>query len=160
MLKKEDNVKTTEATVEGLEIVTTKATELKKTEFFKMLAGTEEGLVLTIDRVGKVFKSKYSNDKGIYPSGCFIDYTFTKNSKDYEVGIYYNLGVPTAEGSFILNSNMNVFKIINVATDLAEAEEIKVTEEFIQNTLAGITFLAEVGTSYNGGFLIEPVEKL
>ena len=142
--------------VEGLEITVTKATELNKTDFFKMLAGAEEGLTLTIDRVGNVFKSKYSNDNGIKPSGIFIDYSFTKDSKPYEIGIYYNLGV-ASENKFKLSSNMNVFKILAVAVDLSEADEIKVTEEFIQKTLTGITFKAEVGTSYNGGFLIEPV---
>ena len=38
--------------------------------------------------------------------------------------------------------------------------KIKVSEEFIQKTLTGITFKAEVGTAYNGGFLIEPTELL
>ena len=145
--------------VEGLEITVTKATELKKTDFFKMLAKAEEGLTLTIDRVGNVFKSKYANDNGVKPSGIFIDYSFSYESKAYEIGIYYNLGVPS-EDKFKLSSNMNVFKILAVAVDLSEADEIRVTEEFIQNALTGITFLAEVGTSYNGGFLIEPVELL
>ena len=55
MLKKEeDNVKTTEKTVAGFEI-TEKAVELKKKDFFKMLAKAEEGLILTIERVGKRF---------------------------------------------------------------------------------------------------------
>ena len=145
--------------VEGLEITVTKATELKKADFFKMLAKAEEGLTLTIDRVGNVFKSKYANDNGIKPSGIFIDYSFKQDSKAYEIGIYYNLGVPF-EDKFKLSSNMNVFKILAVAVNLSEADEIRVTEEFIQNALTGITFLAEVGTSYNGGFLIEPVELL
>ena len=146
-----------ENNIEGLEIVTTKAVELKKKDFFKMLAKAEDGLALTIDRVGNSFKSKYSNDNGLYPSGIFIDYTFTYEKKDYEIGIYYNLGVPIAEKKFKLTSGMNVFKIIGVATDISTAEEITVTEEFIQDTLTGVTFLAEIGTSYNGGFLIEPI---
>ena len=153
MLRKEEKI-------EGLEIVTTKAVELEKKDFFKMMAAAEEGLTLTIDRVGKVFKSKYPNDKGIKPSGIFIDYTFKNKAKDYEIGIYYNLGVPTKEGKFKLTSGMNVFKIIGVAADLTEAEEIKVTEEFIQDTLTGVTFKAEIGTSYNGAFLIEPIELI
>lgn len=143
-----------EKTVEGFEIVTEKATELDKKKFFKMLAGAEEGLVLTIERVGSFFNSKYDSNK----IGCFVDYTFTKEAKKYEIGIYYNLGKQVEENKVILNSNMNIFLILGIAVDLTEADEIKVTEEFIQNTLTGITFKAEVGTSYNGTFLIEPVE--
>lgn len=146
-----------EKNIEGLEIVTTKAEELKKKDFFKMLAKSEDGLALTVDRIGNSFKSKYSNDNGVYPSGIFIDYSFTYENKDYEIGIYYNLGVPISEKKFRLSSGMNIFKIIGVATDLSTAEEITVTEEFIQDTLTGVTFLAEIGTSYNGGFLIEPI---
>lgn len=156
MLKKENEVKTTEATVEGFEIVTEKATELDKKQFFKMLAAAEEGLILTIERVGNIFNSKYDSKK----VGCFIDYTFTNKAKKYEIGIYYNLGQQEEEGKVKLNSNMNIFLILAVAIDLSEADEIKVTEEFIQKTLTGIKFKAEVGTSYNGGFLIEPVELL
>lgn len=156
MLKKENEVKTTEATVEGFEIVTEKATELDKKQFFKMLAAAEEGLILTIERVGNIFNSKYDSNK----VGCFIDYTFTNKAKKYEIGIYYNLGQQEEEGKVKLNSNMNIFLILAVAIDLSEADEIKVTEEFIQKTLTGIKFKAEVGTSYNGGFLIEPTELL
>jgi len=152
----EKNINNTEKTVEGLEIITEKATELDKKKFFKMLAGAEEGLILTIDRVGKFFNSKYDSTK----TGCFIDYSFTKDSNKYEIGIYYNLGKATEEGKVILNSNMNVFLILAIAVDLSEADEIAVTEEFIQKTLTGIKFKAEVGTSYNGGFLIEPTELL
>ena len=160
MLNKNNDINIEEA-IGGLEIVTTKATELNKQDFFKMLMKAEEGLVLTIERVGNVFESKYSNDKGIKPSGIFIDYTFYYNANDSEVGIYYNLGVPIAEDYFKLSSNMNIFKILAVANpELNKAEEIKVTEEYIQTSLTGVTFLAEVGSAYNGGFLIEPVEKL
>ena len=87
-------------------------------------------------------------------------YSFTADSTNYELGIYYNLGIPTNENKFKLSSNMNIFRILAIAVDLSEADEIKVTEEFIQKTLTGITFKAEVGTSYNGTFLIEPVELL
>lgn len=156
MLKKENEVKTTEATVEGFEIVTEKATELDKKQFFKMLAAAEEGLILTIERVGNIFNSKYDSNK----VGCFIDYTFTNKAKKYEIGIYYNLGQQEEEGKVKFNSNMNIFLILAVAIDLSEADEIKVTEEFIQKTLTGIKFKAEVGNSYNGGFLIEPIELL
>ena len=149
-----------ENNIEGLEIVTTKAVELEKKDFFKLLAKSEEGLTLTIDRVGNTFKSKYANDNGKYPSGIFIDYTFTAEKTDYEIGIYYNLGVPISEKKFKLTSGMNIFKIIGVATDISKAEEIKVTEEFIQDTLTGVKFLAEIGTSYNGGFLIEPISLI
>lgn len=142
--------------VEGFEIVTEKATELDKKQFFKMLAGAEEGLTLTIDRVGNIFSSKYDFNK----AGCFIDYSFTKDSKKYEIGIYYNLGKQEEEGTVKINSNMNVFLILAIAVDLTEADEIRITEEFIQKTLTGIKFKAEVGTSYNGTFLIEPVELL
>ena len=154
-----------EESIEGFEIVTEKATELNKKDFFKMLAGAEEGLTLKIERVGSFFNSKYDKDK----IGCFIDYTFTKDSKKYEIGIYYNLATPTIVGyseegnplyKVKLTDNMNIFKILAVAVDLSEAEEIKVTEEFIQKTLTGISFKAEVGSSYNGGFLIEPTKLI
>ena len=40
-------------------------------------------------------------------------------------------------------------------------EEIKQpTKELLKDKLTGITFKAEVGTSYNGAFLIEPTEVL
>lgn len=142
--------------IEGLEIVTEKATELDKKQFFKMLAGAEEGLILTIDRVGSFFNSKYDKNK----IGCFIDYSFIKNSDNYEIGIYYNLGKSTEDNKLLLNSNMNIFLILAIVVDLTKADEIKVTEEFIQKTLTGVTFKAEIRTSYNGTFLIEPVELL
>ena len=155
--KEEVNVTKEENVIEGFEIVTEKATELDKKQFFKMLAKAEEGLILTIDRVGSFFNSKYDKNK----TGCFIDYSFTKDSDNYEIGIYYNLGKATEEDNkVLLNSNMNIFLILAIVVDLTEADEIKVTEEFIQKTLTGVTFKAEVGTSYNGTFLIEPVELL
>lgn len=162
MSLKDNEVNVTEENViEGLEIVTEKATELDKKKFFKMLAGAEEGLNLTIERIGNTYISKFKNDKGIRPSGCFIDYSFTKGSKSYEVGISYNLGKPVAEETFILTSNMNIFKILEVANpDLKKADKVKVTKKFIEDSLTGISFKAEVGSSYNGGFLIEPVELL
>ena len=64
--------------VEGFEI-TENATELNKKDFFKMLAKAEEGLTLTIDRVGSIFISKYDSNK----VGCFIDYSFTEGSTRY-----------------------------------------------------------------------------
>lgn len=146
--------------IDGLEIVTEKAENLKKKQFYKMLAGAEEGLTLTIDRVGNVYKSKYPNDDGTFSSRIFIDYSFTKDSKKYEVGIDYNLKLPNPEGKFTLNPNFNIFLILGVAVDLSKADEIKVTEEFIQRTLTGITFKAEIGTSFNGTFLIEPTERI
>ena len=146
--------------IDGLEIVTEKAENLKKKQFYKMLAGAEEGLTLTIDRVGNVYKSKYPNDDGTFSSRIFIDYSFTKDSKKYEVGIDYNLKLPNSEGKFTLNPNFNIFLILGVAVDLSKADEIKVTEEFIQRTLTGITFKAEIGTSFNGTFLIEPTERI
>lgn len=155
MLEKNEKLNTVE-TIEGLEIVVGKTVELDKKQFFKMLAGAEEGLTLTIERVGKFFNSKYDSDK----TGCFIDYTFNKDSKKYEIGIYYNLGQQEEEGKVKLNSNMNIFLILAVAVNLTEADEIRVTEEFIQKTLTGIKFKAEVGTSYNGTFLIDPVELI
>lgn len=162
-----DNNTNEEVTVEGLEIVTEKAVELNKKDFFKMLAAAEDGLTLTIDRVGKVFRSKYANNNGLYPFGCFVDYTFKKDSKNYGIGIYYNLGVPLDVAinvedlyKFKLTSNMNLFKILAITVDLSEAEEIVVTNEFIEDSLTGITFKAEIGTSYNGTFLIEPTELI
>ena len=155
-----NNIKeSNETNVEEFEIVTTKRTEIDKEKFFKLMAKHEE-LTLTIDRIGKVGKSKYRNNEDLYPYGCFIDYIFSVDKVDYEIGIYYNLGVPISEKKFKLTSGMNIFKIIGVATDISKAEEITVTEEFIQDTLTGVTFLAEIGTSYNGGFLIEPISLI
>lgn len=154
MLEKK-NVKTTE---EEFEIVATKRTEINKEEFFKLLA-KHESINLTIDRIGKVGKSKYSNKDGTYSYGCFIDYTFTVEKTDYEIGIYYNLGVPTAEGKFKLTSGMYIFKILEIVVDLSLAEEITVNEIFISNKLTDVTFKATLGTSKHG-FYIKPVELL
>ena len=166
MLKKEeDNVKTTEKTVAGFEI-TEKAVELNKKDFFKMLAKADEGLILTIERVGKIFISKYDSNK----VGCFIDYSFSDETNNYEIGIYYSLGKPVIadydpEGQPIykvkITKDMNLFKIVaGIYKNLAKAKDFKATEELLKDKLTGVTFKAEVGTSYNGGFLIEPVEKL
>lgn len=145
--------------IEGLEITVEKPVELNKEEFFNILKKEPEGLALTIERIGKTFKSKWTNDNGTISSGCFIDYTFTKDSKNYEVGISYNLGVPIAEETFKLTSGMNIFKILAVATDISKAEEIKVTKEFIENTLTGVKFIGEIDSGFNG-FIIKPVERL
>lgn len=142
--------------IEGFEIVSEKSIELDKNVFFKMLAGAEAGLTLTVERTGKFFKSKYDPNK----TGCFIDYSFIKDSKKYEVGIYYNLGNASEDGKVTLTSNMNIFRILEIVVDLTEANEIRVTEEFIENVLTGATFIAELGTGYNGGFLIEPMKLI
>ena len=144
---------------DGLKIVTTKAVELNKQEFYKILAKSD-GLILTIERLGNTYISKFKNDKGVKPSGFFIDYSFSYENKDYEVGITYNVGVPIAEETFLLKSGMNIFKILAVATDLSKAKEIEVTKEFLEKKLTGLKFSAEVGTSYNGGMLIDPVKKI
>lgn len=144
---------------DGLKIVTTKAVELNKQEFYKILAKSD-GLILTIERLGNTYISKFKNDKGVKPSGFFIDYSFSYENKDYEVGITYNVGVPIAEETFLLKSGMNIFKILAVATDLSKAKEIEVTKEFLERKLTGLKFSAEVGTSYNGGMLIDPVKKI
>lgn len=158
MLEKENNIETTEETVEEFEIVATKRTEIDKEKLFKLLAKHED-LTLTIDRVGKIGKSKYSNNNGVYPYGCFIDYIFTVENTDYEIGIYYNLGVPTAENKFKLTSGFYIFKLLEIVVDLTTAEEITVNETFISNKLTGIKFKATLGTSKNG-FYIKPVELL
>ena len=166
MLKKEeDNVKTTEKTVAGFEI-TEKAVELKKKDFFKMLAKADEGLILTIERVGKIFISKYDSNK----VGCFIDYSFSDEKNNYEIGIYYSLGKPViadydSEGQPIykvkITRDMNLFKIVaGIYNNLSKAKDFKATEELLKDKLTGKTFKAEVGTSYNGAFLIEPTEVL
>ena len=157
MLNNNETLENTTAT--GLEITVEKAIELTKEEFFNMLKKEPEGLALTVERVGKTFKSKWKNDNGTISSGCFIDYTFTKDSKNYEVGISYNLGVPIAEEKFKLTSGMNIFKILAVATDLSKAEEIKVTKEFITDTLTGVKFIGEIDSGFNG-FIIKPLKKL
>ena len=150
--------KETASLEDGLKIVTTKAVELNKQEFYKILAKSD-GLILTIERLGNTYISKFKNDKGVKPSGFFIDYSFNYENKDYEVGITYNVGVPIAEETFLLKSGMNIFKILAVATDLTKAKEIEVTKEFLERKLTGLKFSAEVGTSYNGGMLIDPVKK-
>lgn len=151
--------KETASLEDGLKIVTTKAVELNKQEFYKILAKSD-GLILTIERLGNTYISKFKNDKGVKPSGFFIDYSFNYENKDYEVGITYNVGVPIAEETFLLKSGMNIFKILAVATDLTKAKEIEVTKEFLERKLTGLKFSAEVGTSYNGGMLIDPVKKI
>lgn len=165
MLKKENEVKTTEETIEGFEI-TENTVELNKKDFFKMLAKADEGLTLTIERVGKIFISKYDSEK----VGCFIDYSFTKDSNNYEIGIYYSLGKPViidydSESNPIykvkITKDMNLFKIVaGIYNNLANVKDFKATEELLKDKLTGKTFKAEVGTSYNGGFLIEPTELL
>lgn len=159
MLKKENEDKTTEETIEGFEILSEKHTKLNKKEFFNILKKESNGLILTIDRVGKTFKSKWANDDGTISSGCFIDYTFIKNSENYEVGISYNLGVPLAEETFKLTSGMNIFKILAITIDIAKAEEIKVTKQFIEDSLTGVKFIAEIDSGHNG-FIIKPTKKL
>ena len=146
------------SSIEGLEVIATKRTEIDKEDFFKMLAKHEE-LTLSINRIGKVGKSKYPNKNGIYPYGCFIDYTFTADKTDYEIGIYYNIGEPLAEGKYKATSGMYTFKLLEVFIDLSEYEEVAVTEELIRNTLTGKVFKATLGTSKNG-FYVKPVEVL
>ena len=143
---------------EEFEITATKRTEIDKEKFFKLLAKHEE-IILTIDRIGKVGKSKYKNNNGIYPYGCFIDYAFSVENTDYEIGIWYNLGVPTVENKFKLTSGFYIFKLLEIVVDLSEAEEITVNENFISNNLTGIKFKATLGTSKNG-FYVKPVELL
>lgn len=165
MLKKENEVKTTEETIEGFEI-TENAIELNKKDFFKMLAKADEGLTLTIERVGKIFISKYDSEK----VGCFIDYSFTKDSNNYEIGIYYSLGKPViidydSESNPIykvkITKDMNLFKIVaGIYNNLSNVKDFKATEELLKDKLTGKTFKAEVGTAYNGGFLIEPTKLL
>ena len=65
-------------------------------------------LTLTISRLGVTFTSKWKNDKGETPSGFFIDYNFSTDGHDYTVGIYYNVGIPISEETFILTSGMNI----------------------------------------------------
>lgn len=156
--KEEETVKANEETVEEFEIVATKRTEIDKEKFFKLLAKHEE-IILTIDRIGKVGQSKFKNNKGFYPYGCFIDYNFSVENTDYEIGIYYNLGVPTAEDKFILTSGFYIFKLLEIVVDLSEADEIAVNETFISNKLTGIKFKATLGSSKNG-FYIKPIELL
>ena len=155
---KEEEKRTEETTVEEFEIVATKRTEIDKEKFFKLLAKHEE-ITLTIDRVGKVGRSKYKNNNGVYPFGCFVDYTFSAENTDYEIGIWYNLGVPTPENKFTLTSGFYIFKLLEIVVDLSKAEEITVNELFISNKLTGIKIKATLGTSKNG-FYVKPVELL
>ena len=140
------------------EILTEKPVELDKEEFFKYLAKNET-LDLTVKRIGKTYVSKWKNDKDEYPSGFFIDYGFSINNNDFEVGISYNLGIPIEEDVFILKSGMNIFKILEIAIDLSKAKEIKVSKKFIEETLTGIRFKAALGSGFNG-FIIKPIRRL
>lgn len=140
------------------EVLTEKPVELKKDEFFKLLA--KQDLDLTILRVGKTYISKWKNEKANdFPSGCFIDYGFNIDNVEYEVGISYNLGVPIDEETFILSSGMNIFKILNIATDLSKAKEIKVSKKFIEESLTGIRFKATLDSGFNG-FVIRPLGRI
>lgn len=155
-LKSVDNT-SEEVLDNGLEILEEKPIEVDKDKFFNILAGAgAEGLTLTVARISKTYKSKWS-DKGA--EGCFIDYTFTKDSKDYQVGISYNLGVPISEETFILTSGMNIFKILAIAVDLSKADKIKVTKKFIEDTLTGVKFIGKIGSGFNT-FIIDPVRKI
>ena len=156
---KEHEVEINEEPVEEFEIVATKRTEIDKEKFFKLLAKHEE-LTLTIDRIGKIRKSNYKNNKGVYPDGCFIDYVFTVDDVDYKLGIWYNVGVPTIDKKYNLTSGFYIFKLLEIVVDLSKVEEITVNETFISNKLTGIRFKATLGTSDKGGFLIKPIELL
>lgn len=141
------------------EVILEESEEITKERFFKILASKEEGLTLTISRLGVTFTSKWKNDKGETPSGFFIDYNFTTDDHDYTVGIYYNVGMPVTEETFILTSGMNIFKILAVAIDLSTAKRVKVTKSFLTETLEGLTFQAELGTGFNS-FIINPIKKI
>ena len=142
------------------EILTEKPVELDKEEFFRCLAknGT---LDLTVKRIGKTYTSKWKNDReDEYPSGCFIDYGFVIKDTDFEVGISYNLGIAVEEDVFELTSGMNIFKILEIAIDLKRVEKAKFSKKFIEESLVGIKFKATLGTGFNGGFIIKPLERL
>ena len=151
---------TTEETENKLfEVILEESEEITKERFFKILASKEDGLTLTISRLGVTFVSKWKNDQGEKPSGFFIDYNFSTDGHDYTVGIYYNVGIPISEETFILTSGMNIFKILAVATDLSTAKRIKVTKSFLSETLEGLTFKAELGTGFNS-FIINPIKRI
>ena len=154
----ENEIETNETPVEEFEIVATKRTEINKEKFFKLLAKHEE-IILTIDRIGKIRKSNYKNNDGVYPDGCYVDYVFTVDNIDYKAGIWYNVGVPTIEKKYNLTSKYYIFILLGVVVDLSKVEKITVNETFISNKLTGINFKATLGTSKNG-FYIKPVELL
>ena len=93
-----------------------------------------------------------------------------KDSNNYEIGIYYSLGKPViidydSESNPIykvkITKDMNLFKIVaGIYNNLSNVKDFKATEELLKDKLTGKTFKAEVGTAYNGGFLIEPTELL
>lgn len=139
------------------EILTEKPVELKKDEFYRLLA--KQDLDLTVLRVGKTYISKWKNDKEEYPSGLFIDYGFKLDEVDYEVGISYNLGVPISDETFKLTEGMNLFKILAIAIDLSKAKEIKVSKKFIDEKLTGIKFKGTLDSGFNG-FIIRPLGRI
>lgn len=145
---------------EGLKVLSEKPIDLKKDEFFNMLLKNPEGIELKIEGVGKTFKSKWANDKGVKPYVCFIDYSFIIDSVKYSVGLSYNLGASRSSEVFIISSGMNIFKILSVFSDISKAEEIKVTKEFIDKSLTGKKFLAKIGAGYNNSLVINPVKIL
>ena len=125
----------------------------------KRIATHQHGLTLTISRLGVTFTSKWKNDNGEKPSGFSIDYNFSTDGHDYTVGIYYNVGVPISEETFILTSGMNIFKILAVAIDLSTAKQIKVTKSFLIDKLEGLTFQGELGQGFNS-FIIKPIKRI
>ena len=145
--------------INEFEILDERPVELNKEEFFKVLA-KNESLDLTVKRIGKTYTSKWKNEKDKdYPSGFFIDYGFSVDNVEYEVGISYNVGVPIEEDVFKLTSGMNLFKILSVAVDLSKANTIKVSKGFIEEKLTGLKFKATLKTGFNG-FVINPVRRL
>lgn len=141
------------------EILTEKPVELEKEEFFRKLI-KNDSLDLTVKRIGKTYTSKWKNDRDEYPSGFFIDYGFSIDNVEYEVGINYNVGKPIEEDVFVLTSGMNIFKILEIAIDLSKADKIRVSKRFIDEKLTGIRFKATYGTGFNGGFIIKPIKVL
>lgn len=146
-------------TNQDFKILSEKPVELEKEEFFRMLI-KNDSLDLTIKKVGKTHISKYKNDLGVNPSGFFIDYGFKLDETEYEIGIFYNVGIPVKEDVFKLTSGMNIFIISEIAIDLSKAKEIEISKKFIDEKLTGIRFKATYGTGYNGGFIIKPVKLI
>lgn len=144
----------------GLKVLKEKPEEITKDVFFKMLVKSKNGLNLKVARIGNTYKSKYKNKDGNSKLGFFIDYEFEYGNKNYMVGINYNVGTETKPETFVLTSQMNLFKILSITTDLSRADEIEVTKKFIEDQLTGIKFRAETDTAFNGVFIIKPVELL
>ena len=149
-----------ESNDEGFKITVEKPIKIDKKEFFKFLI-MNKTLNLTILRLGKTTISKFTKDKkGNWESGFFIDYAFKFNNVDYEVGIWYDIGVEIKEETFLLTDEKDILKILAIITDVRKAKKMEVTKEWFEENLAGLRFKGTFGKNFKGLYIIKAVRKL